>query len=122
VGRQERQGGVGDRGTQLLKTEEPGRHWFSGSLVSRYATLPDGHRTPPLFHPYSLHGENVAKAIDNEFLSKQSHFSVAELNGFLEFDSYRYLRMLCRRGFLLSVTEKSGLAEGGSFVALPRRL
>ena len=44
----------------------------------------------------------VVEKIDHE-LSQQPRFSTAELNRYLEFDSHRYVRLLCRRGFLAPV-------------------
>ncbi|MEO8372990.1 MAG: hypothetical protein ABI806_27640, partial [Candidatus Solibacter sp.] len=49
---------------------------------------------------YTEKVREVAETIDNEFLSKQKHPSLADVNRFLEFDGNRYLRLLCRRGFL----------------------
>jgi hypothetical protein len=71
-------------------------------------------------HKYDPHYTDkvriVAEAIDNEFLSKQSRFSVADVNRFLESDSNRYLCLLCRIGFL-TVHQKDVL-EKGVFTAL----
>ena len=69
-------------------------------------------------HKYDPHYTDkvrvVAEAINNDTLSKQSHFSVADLNRLLEFDSNRYLRLLCRRGFLTSFTERAAWKKDSS--------
>jgi hypothetical protein len=71
-------------------------------------------------HKYDPHYTDkvreVAGVIDNAFLSKQKYFTVADVNRYLEFDSNRYIRMLCRVGFL-TPRRKNGL-EGGCFTAL----
>jgi hypothetical protein len=60
---------------------------------------------------YTEKVREVAEAIDNEFLSKQKQFSVADVSRFLEFDGNRYIRMLCRRGFLTE-RRKNGPEKG----------
>lgn len=47
----------------------------------------------------------VVEEIENE-IPPRKQFSVAELNRHLEFDCSRYVRLLCRRGFLAPVSEK----------------
>ena len=47
----------------------------------------------------------VVETIDGE-LSKQNQFSVADVGRHLELDCDRYIRLLCRRGFLAAVKEK----------------
>ena len=48
--------------------------------------------------------------IINDGLSKRAQFSAADINVYLDADCNRYIRMLCRRGFLTS-HEKTGLEE-----------
>jgi hypothetical protein len=48
---------------------------------------------------YTLKVRRVVGVIENA-LSKQRQFRLADVNRHLEFDSNRYLRLLCRTGFL----------------------
>ena len=56
---------------------------------------------------YSLKVKLLIEKIEEEFLHAKS-FTAADLNDYLDFDSDRYLRMLCRRGFLASRRQERG--------------
>jgi hypothetical protein len=58
---------------------------------------------------YTEKVKRVVETIQNE-LSPRTPFAVVDLNGYLEFDGSRHIRLLCRRGFLTS-HEKTGLEE-----------
>ncbi len=47
----------------------------------------------------------VAEKIEDAF---QKQFTILELNGCLDFDGNRYVRLLCRRGFLRRLKEERG--------------
>ena len=55
--------------------------------------------------------------IDHE-LSQRTHFTVADLDRYMEFSCSRYIRLLCRRG-LLAPQGKNGLEERGSSSGTP---
>jgi len=52
---------------------------------------------------YSDKVKEVAEVIENA-LSSSPQFTFVDLNGHLEFDCNRFLRLLCRRGFLMVAT------------------
>jgi hypothetical protein len=51
--------------------------------------------------------KEVVKVIENA-LSGSPYFSFFDVNRHLEFDCSRYLRLLCRRGFLISAPSREG--------------
>jgi hypothetical protein len=61
--------------------------------------------------------KRIVEIIINE-LSKRAQFSCADVNLHLGADCHRYIRLLCRRGFLTS-HEKTGLEEEGIFSGMP---
>jgi hypothetical protein len=56
--------------------------------------------------------EKVKRVVEiiNNGLSKRAQFSANDIHVYLDIDCNRYIRMLCRRGFLTS-HEKTGLEE-----------
>jgi hypothetical protein len=67
-------------------------------------------------HSYAEKVKLVVEKIDE--LSQQQ-FSIAELNRHLEFDSNRYVRLLCRRGFLAPVFGRGRKITGFTRAAWP---
>jgi hypothetical protein len=61
--------------------------------------------------------KRIVEILDDE-LSERTQFAVIDVTRHLGFDSDRYIRLLCRRGFL-TPHEKSGLEEGGTFSGAP---
>ena len=63
---------------------------------------------------YTEKVKRIVEIIDHE-LSERTRFTVADVSRYLEFDSDRYIRLLCRRGFLSSHgkigREKEGYAS-----------
>jgi hypothetical protein len=51
---------------------------------------------------YTEKVKRVVETINNE-LSKRRQFSIVDVNRYVEFDSDRHIRLLCRRGYLESV-------------------
>ena len=56
--------------------------------------------------------------IINNGLSKRAQFTAAEVGVYMDADCSRYIRMLCRRGFLTS-QRRTGLEEEGTFSGAP---
>jgi hypothetical protein len=53
----------------------------------------------------------VAEVIDHE-LSQQGQFAVGDIDRYLEFDCHRYIRLLCRSGFLTLATDRKNAFTG----------
>jgi len=63
--------------------------------------------------------EKVKLVVEKIDELSQQQFSIAELNRHLEFDSNRYVRLLCRRGFLAPVFGRGRKITGFTRAAWP---
>jgi hypothetical protein len=52
---------------------------------------------------YTEKVKRVVEVIEHELPARKKQFSAADLKRYLDFDSHRHLRMLCRRGYLAAI-------------------
>jgi hypothetical protein len=65
---------------------------------------------------YTEKVKRVVEVIEHELRARKKQFSAADLNRYLDFDTHRHLRMLCRRGYLSGFRRKrspSKIRPGG---------
>jgi hypothetical protein len=67
---------------------------------------------------YTQKVKEVVEAIEDGLREKEP-FRAADVGRYLEFDCSRYLRMLCRRGFLETEREPAGMSSPSSLRRAP---